>query len=523
MELAAVAFALAGLVAGLTGTWSPCGFSMIDTLGPRGHDGGRRRTAAACAAFALGAPLGGAITFGGLAAVGALAGSADAPVALGVGAAIAVVAAALDAGGVRIAPQLRRQVPESWRRVLPLPLAGGLYGVLLGLGFTTYLLSWALPALAAVSVAVGDVELGLVLGVAFGIGRALPIVVLAPLADTDVGVRAITAMADRPALLRGARAADAVALLAVAAALVGSEARAAIDEMPARAAVADPGSGRIGSAHAAAAPVRVARPAADPSVDGDLLALTIPGATGELLAGGLRVPAGGAHPAVGGGRLAFVGADGTVAVVDRATGATQLVPAAAGADALAVSARWLAWRVPNPDRIIALDLVSPPEFARRVAAVAPPGTLSRPALDGDRLVWADATRAGSAVRLLDLAAPGGRPVTLRRERGALVGEPAIRGGALLYTRTTALEQELLLAPATSGRGGRVLLRLRGIGGRDGGRGRGHTGQGRRPEDRGGPIPPARFTLSSTALGDAFAYVTRLPRGGGQSDVVRVAR
>lgn len=537
MELAAVAFALAGLVAGLTGTWSPCGFSMIDTLGPRGHDGGRRRTAAACAAFVLGAPLGGAITFGGLAAVGALAGSADAPVALGVGVAIAVVAAALDAGGVRIAPQLRRQVPESWRRVLPLPLAGGLYGVLLGLGFTTYLLSWALPALAAVSVAVGDVELGLVLGVAFGIGRALPIVVLAPLADTDAGVRAITAMAERPALLRGARAADAVALLAVAAALAGSDARAAIHEMPAHPAVADPGRGRIGAAHAAADPVsartgparaaaapeRVARPAADPSVDGDLLALTIPGASGELLAGGQRVPAGGAHPAVGGGRLAFVAADGTVAVVDRATGATQLVPAAAGADALAVSARWLAWRVPSPDRIIALDLVSPPEFARPVAAVPPPGTLSRPALDGDRLVWADATRAGSAVRLLDLAAPAARPVTLRRERGALVGEPAIRGGALLYTRTTALKQELLLAPATSGHGGRVLLRLRGVGGRDGGRGRGHTGQGRRPEDRGGPIPPARFTLSSTALGDAFAYVTRLPRGGGQSDVVRVAR
>jgi hypothetical protein len=229
------------------------------------------------------------------------------------------------------------------------------------------------------------------------------------------------------------------------------------------------------------------------------------------------------HPAVGGGRLAYVAPDGTVTVVDRATGATQLVPAAAGADALAVSARRLVWRVPNPDRIIALDLLDPPAVARLVAAVPPPGTLSRPSLDGDRVVWAHATRAGSSVRLLDLAAPGGTPTTLRRERRGLVGEPAIRGGALLYTRSTALSQELLLAPARSGRGGRVLLRLRGVAGRDGGRGKGHTGQGRRPEDRDGPIPPARLSLSSTALGDAFAYVTRLPRGGGPPDVVRVAR
>ena len=105
MSIAAVALALAGLVAGLTGTWSPCGFSMIDTLGPAGHAGGRRRTVASCATFALGAPLGGAITFGALAAIGA---AITSEAALGVAVAIAVAAAALDALGIRIAPQLRR-------------------------------------------------------------------------------------------------------------------------------------------------------------------------------------------------------------------------------------------------------------------------------------------------------------------------------------------------------------------------------------------------------------------------------
>ena len=46
-----------------------------------------------------------------------------------------VAAAIADVRGLPIVPQIRRQVPEHWRRVLPLPVATLLYGVLLGLGF----------------------------------------------------------------------------------------------------------------------------------------------------------------------------------------------------------------------------------------------------------------------------------------------------------------------------------------------------------------------------------------------------
>ena len=127
---------------------------------------------------------------------------------------IAVAAAIGEARGVRIVPQVRRQVPESWRRVLPVPLAAGLYGVLLGLGFTTFILTFAVWALAAVSVALGDPQLGAVLGLAFGIGRALPVIALAPVAETDRGNAAHAAMAERPGILRGLRVADAVALAA---------------------------------------------------------------------------------------------------------------------------------------------------------------------------------------------------------------------------------------------------------------------------------------------------------------------
>lgn len=500
LSLAAVALAAAGLAAGWTGTWSPCGFSMIDTLGPTGHPGGRRRTLAACAAFALGAPIGGAVTFGGLAALGALAQSRPGgDVAIGLAVAIAVAAAALDALGVRIAPQLRRQVPESWRRALPLPLAAFLYGILLGLGFTTYVLSFALPALAAVSLVVADVGLGLVLGVAFGIGRALPIVALAPVADREIGARALDAMAARPGLLRGARLVDAVALLAVAAALAGGTASAAVQ--------------------------RVAQPAGLPSADAGTLAWSVPGGDGVLLpAGGDPGPVGGRLPAVGGGRLAYVAFDGTPTVVERASAATVAVPAAAGADALAVSARWLAWRLPSPDRILVLDLADPAAQPRPIVSVAPPGTLSRPALDGDRLAWSTATRRGSRIAALDLAAPGARSVVLRRGRGgAVVGAPSLHAGAMAWIRATGRSQELLLSPAAPGRGGRVLLRLRGQAGRDGGRAPGRTGQGRRPIDRHGPIRPAAHRLLDTALDERAAYVSRMPLAGGEPSLLRVDR
>ena len=158
------------------------------------------------------------ITFGGLGLLGQALGAGGTGAAA-VAAVVAVAAAIGEARGVRIVPQVRRQVPESWRRVLPVPLAAGLYGVLLGLGFTTFILTFAVWALAAVSVALGDPQLGAVLGLAFGVGRALPVIALAPVAETDRGNAAHAAMAERPAILRGLRVADAVALAACAVAM----------------------------------------------------------------------------------------------------------------------------------------------------------------------------------------------------------------------------------------------------------------------------------------------------------------
>ncbi len=203
----------AALAAGATGSWSPCGLSMVETLAPGGFARTRAAAVLASATFTLGALAGGALTFGGLALLGAALG-AGGPAALTVAAVVSVAAAAAEARGLRIAPQIRRQVPEAWRRERPVALAAAGYGVLLGLGFTTFVLTFAVWALAGVSVALGDPALGLAAGLAFGLGRALPVVALAPHAHTATAV-----MCERPGILLGLRRVDAAALAAVALAL----------------------------------------------------------------------------------------------------------------------------------------------------------------------------------------------------------------------------------------------------------------------------------------------------------------
>jgi len=186
---------------------------MVETLAPGGFARTRAESALAAATFTLGALAGGAITFGGLAVAGALLG-AGGTTALGAAAVVAVAAAVAEARGLRIAPQIRRQVPEAWRRERPVALATAGYGVLLGLGFTTFVLTFAVWALAGASIALGDPALGLGIGLAFGLGRAIPVVALAPRAHAATAV-----MCERPGILLGLRRVDAVALVAVAIAL----------------------------------------------------------------------------------------------------------------------------------------------------------------------------------------------------------------------------------------------------------------------------------------------------------------
>src|SRR5262249_46633558 len=159
---------------------------------PGGASEHRRTTVAAVGTFAVGTLGGALITFVGLSLLGsALPHPADA-----VPACIAFGAGALDALGVRVVPQIRHQVPESTRRRLPLPLAAGFYGVLLGLAFTTFVLAFAVWALAGIVVALGSVHAGIVIGVCFAAGRGLPVILTAPIADLPLGRRISASMSE---------------------------------------------------------------------------------------------------------------------------------------------------------------------------------------------------------------------------------------------------------------------------------------------------------------------------------------
>jgi hypothetical protein len=489
----------AGLIAGLTGAWSPCGFSMVDTLAPHGYAGRLRTTLVACATFAAGALAGGVATFGGLALLGQALGAGGAA-AIAVAAAVALAAAAGEARGARIVPQVRRQVPESWRRRLPLPLAAGLYGILLGLGFTTFILTFAVWALAGVSIALGDPALGLLVGLGFGIGRALPVVVLAPLAGTERGAAAHAAMAERPAILRTLRVADAAALAACAAALWAAPAQAAV----------------------------FAVPATDPSADGALIAFQEPGAGGVIAGPGGRSAAPGPHPAVGGGKLAWIG-QGTVEVRSQSDSAYVFtLPVAA--DSVAVSGDWVAWRTTENGRDALVASALPPAApgARVVARAGADTTLGRPALAGDRLLFhvAGASRA----RIDEVRLATGSHSTLRSAPRALLLNPSSDGRRLLYVRSTFQRQQLRIGSLTrrAVRLDRTLYGTVPTGRRDAGHEPGdvHKKHGWPKKLPPRPEPGVNVTLWSTALGPGSAFVTRLRQDTGKpvrATLLRVPR
>ncbi len=397
---------------------------MIDTIGPRGHDGGRRVTVAACATFAVGAPIGGAITFGALALLGKLAIGAAGEIAYLVAAAIALAAAIAEARGAPIRPQIRRQLPESWRRRLPMPLASLAYGVLLGLGFTTFVLSFGVFALAAISFALGDPAIGLAIGIAFGVGRAVPICAIAPIADRPAGVRAVEAMADRPGLLRGARLGDAAALVVVGIALVAG------------------GQASVAETAEPAIPVERAKTvedgAADPAAAGSAFAFQAgPSRAAVMRASGNRYDLPGTDPALGGPWAATI-AGGEIVLLNRGDLSEVNRFPAANADAVAVSEKWMVWRSRSKGRDhLAARRISAEGKGRKARSIdgsGKDGQLGRPALDGARLAYARASGSRNSILLRRLGGGGGKRLVSSNREG--LSNPAISPGNLVYVRTS---------------------------------------------------------------------------------------
>lgn len=461
-----IALAAAAVLIGLTGTWSPCGFSMIDTIGPTGHTGGRRTALAASGTFVPGAVAGGILTFGGLAALGGLVHEAG-RVAYLVAAAIALFAAVAEARGVRIVPQIRRQLPEHWRRALPMPLAAALYGILLGLGFTTFVLSFGVWALAGISFAIGDPGAGVAIGAAFGLGRAIPIAVLAPISDRAAGIRATELMAERPAVYRGARIGDALALTVAAAALV---------------------SGGIATA---AKPE--ASPGADPSAEPGELAYQLEDRSGVRRRDGVTTPLPGRDPALGGPYAAVISGS-EIHILDRATLAPVAELGAPDADAVALSREWLVYRARRGDRdsLWAHRISNPraPSNPIRLGAVGGSAQLGRPSVYGRAVAYAIAKRRVN--RIVRRKLPRGKARNVRRARHASLSNPTIRDRRMLYVEARRKRQRLRVKTLGKKGRGRVVMSRRGY----------------------------RPLMWTTALAGERAYVTLL-RGGGR--IVSVKR
>ncbi|MGH2850067.1 MAG: hypothetical protein ACRDLP_05565, partial [Solirubrobacteraceae bacterium] len=385
----AVVGALTALVAGIAGAWSPCGFSMVDTIGTALGDARRAVTVLAVVAFTAGALVGGVITFGGLSLLGALAGHGSRELRDTLAAALALAAAVADWRGWRIAPQIRRQVPERWRWIMPLPVVATLYGVLLGLGFTTFVLAFAVWALAGISVAAASPTFGIVVGVAFGVGRALPVAWIAPRLRTPAGEAALERLALEPRLWLGMRRLDALGL-GVCAALLGAS-----------------------SALAASGPSY----ATDPSVDGTAIVWQRPGGDGVIQRASVRRVLHGRLPAVGGGNLAWVTSDGIeVARGFRAPDEMIPLPLHARVDALAISTGWIVVRDLGRGGITNLFAVAlgNPLDRRYIAGSATPGAIGRPAIERSRVVYAYSTAVASRIEMINLH--GGRRSVLREAR-----------------------------------------------------------------------------------------------------------
>ena len=266
---------------------------------------------------------------------------------------------------------------------------------------------------------------------------------------------------------------------------------------------------------------KVATNAADPSVDGALLAWHETGKPGILMDGDRQARTPGTHPALGGGRLAVVA--GAQIDVHSTTddGFATSVPAP-GVDHVAVSAEWVVWRAREGtgDVLYAFPLAggAPIEIIRATE-------LGRPALLGGVAAFHVNTPSQSRIVLADLAS--NQTATVRAEKRALLLNPALEGRRLLYVRTTFKRQELRLGPQTrrSPFRDRAIFSMVPTGRRDAGHEPGieHHKHGQPHKLWKRPRAGVSATLWTTALAKDFAYVTRLRQVAGQPLVAEILR
>jgi hypothetical protein len=202
------------VIAAARGMWSPCGLSMLSSLNPVSETARGNRFWLTAVWYVVGAVVGGALlglVCAGLALVWPF---AAAPVVL----VVALVAVASDTAVFgRSLPDHPRQVDERWLVKYRRWIYAGGYGLQIGTGFATYIMTAAVYLTAVLAVASGSFWTAFGLCVVFGAVRGLTIVVAA-FARTPALLRTIHA---RLAALAGASLWCAVAASAAAAVVAG--------------------------------------------------------------------------------------------------------------------------------------------------------------------------------------------------------------------------------------------------------------------------------------------------------------
>jgi hypothetical protein len=202
---------------------------MMGSITPLGERGRGRRWGPTVGAYLVGSALGGLAAGAAAGTVGMLVRTAapGGPVLLWAAAAVALAAAALDAGLARTLlpagrlPGPRRQVNEEWLTRYRGWVYGAGFGMQLGAGVATIVTTAGVYAALVVAAISGSPRTGALIGLAFGVARALPLLaawrVRTPesLLRVDRGLRRWQPVAARLAV--AAQAAVGAVLLAAAA------------------------------------------------------------------------------------------------------------------------------------------------------------------------------------------------------------------------------------------------------------------------------------------------------------------
>ena len=385
---------------------------MVETLTPAGC-GGRRRQMAAVLLFALGA-VGAAAGLGGLLGV---AGSAL-PLrwTLGVAAALALLGALREAGVVHLPlPDLRRQVPEPWRRERPLAVWSTGYGVILGAGLGTFQPVATFWVVCAGAVALGRPLAGALCLAPFGLGRAL--MVAFPVDDP------LHRLAGAHRLLRPL---NAVALLALALLIAPSIASAETPTLP---------TGQR-----------------DPSASKHVIAYTDAkdGATSVVVQAKGAAPvvfAGGRLPALSGDVLAFVDEAGIRVVLWR-TG-QEAARVGGRVDKPALSGPRLAYveTIGARKRLVVRNIAT--NAVRVIARVGPAVDLGRPSLMGQLIAWHESGGDRNQVYLRSLT--GGRTLVVAGgSRSGLDVNPTLTPGYIAWVESRAERSSVLVRKLPNG-------------------------------------------------------------------------